>query len=415
MNRPLVRAAFLLALAARPAFAVLPSPSVERADAAVKAGRRDEAFKLLKEARKLPQNEEDRERIALLYQGLKDFTVSEALLGDLIKEHPEEPRLRLYLACVIAMAGDRESSLMTLAEAAKLKPDAVTRQRMAFLHQDLKDYPPARALLDGLIQEAPRDLSVRLDRASLAAQSGEKSEALKQLAAAAELNPGPDDKRRMAAMYRDIKEFAKAKVLLEKVPEDAHALYDRATLAERAGRREEAIVALAAALKLSPPLDDRRRIAALYLDLGAYDEDAALVDSLVKEAPEDPSVRLDRAALEVKRGDRTAALAAIAEGLARTPDLQDRQRAALLSEDIKEYKQAREILDGLLKEEPRDPQLHIDLALFASDTGDRKTALAALAEARRLKADPDDRRRMSELYERLKSFDEAKAVLREAK
>ena len=149
----------------------------------------------------------------------------------------------------------------------------------------------------------------------------------------------------------------------------------------------------------------------MYLEMRADDECRAAVDALILDAPRHPSVRLDLAALAVRRGDRATALTALAKAMSLTPDLQDRQRAALLYEDINEYKLARQLIDGLIKEEPQDPQLHLDLAFFAADVGDRKTALSALAEARRLKADPDDRRRMSVLYERLNEPREAKAVL----
>ncbi|MBI5247520.1 MAG: tetratricopeptide repeat protein [Elusimicrobia bacterium] len=396
-----MRVVAALLLAALTARADLPSPSVERATAAVRAGDRKAAYALIAEARKLKQNDDDRERIALLYQDLKDFNESQALLETLIKERPAEPRLRLYLACVIAMAGDRESSLAALAEGEKLKPNAVDRQRMAFLHQDLKDYAPARVLLDGLIQENPRDLSVRLDRASLATQSGEKPVAFKQLAKAAELDPGPDDKRRMAAMYRDLGAFDRARSLLEQVPEKPQSLYDRAVLDARAGRRGAALASLAAAEKLKPSFEERRRMAALYLELRAFDEGFDCVAALIRDFPKHPSVRLDLAYLSARRGAREEALDALAEALRRNPDLQDRKRAALIYEDLSEHAKARELIDDLIREESRDPQLRIDRAYFAADTGDRATALFELAEAQRLKADPDDQKRIGLLYERL--------------
>jgi tetratricopeptide (TPR) repeat protein len=93
------------------------------------------------------------------------------------------------------------------------------------------------------------------------------------------------------------------------------------------------------------------------------------------------------------------------------PDLQHRQRMALLYEDLKEYKTARAMIDALIAEQPRDPQLRLNRAYFAADAGDKAAALEFLAETRKRSPDPDDRRRMATLYERLGEQGEARAIV----
>jgi len=82
---------------------------------------------------------------------------------------------------------------------------------------------------------------------------------------------------------------------------------------------------------------------------------------------------------------------------------------ALLYEDLKEYKTARRMIDALIAEQPRDPQLRLDRAFFAADAGDRAAALAYLEETLERAPDPDDRRRMAQLYDRLDEHGTARA------
>lgn len=392
-----------------------PPPSLDEAAAAFRAGERKKALELLAAARPREGGAERRERAALLYADLKDYAAAESMMNDLIRESPDEPRLRLYLATIVARAGDRAATLRALAEARGRGPTALDRQRMAFLHQDFKDYGPARELLDGLIAESPRDLSVRLDRASLAAQSGEPDAGLRHLAAARKLKPGPEERRRMAGIYRDLRELAPARELLEGLikdaPGDGRLRFEAAALAERAGDRAAALAAMAEALRAGLDLDGRRRAALFYQGLGENGEARAVLQGLVKDAPRAPGPRVELAEFEARRGSRAAALEALAEAARLEPDLQERQHMSLVYEELEDFKTARRMIDALIAEQPEDPQLRLNRAYFAADAGDRAGALAFLDETLARAPDPDDRRRIATLYERLGEHARARAAL----
>lgn len=415
--RALFAAAALLAALCAAAEAEPSAPLLDEAAAAFRSGERKKAIALLPAARRQAKGAEQRERVALLYADLKEYGAAQSLMNDLIRESPDEPRLRLYLATIFARAGDRGATLAALAEARKRNPTALDRQRMAFLHQDFKDYAPARELLDRLIAESPRDLSVRIDRASLAAQSGDLPGGLEHLAAARKLKPGPEERRRMAALYRDLREFGRARELLEGLvkdsPGDARLRVEQASLAARAGDRAAALESLAAARGGGLDRDGRRRAASLYQELKEYGEARAVLESLVRDAPRAPGPRIELAEFEARRGGRGAALESLAAARGLEPDLQERQHMSLVYEELKEYKTARRMIDDLISEQPEDPQLRLNRAYFAADTGDRAAALAFLDEARKRSPDPDDRRRMATLYERLEEHGEARAVLDE--
>ncbi len=393
------------------------SPALDRAAAAFRSGDRKLALLLVAAARKEASNAEQREAVALLYADLKDYATAQSLMNDLIRESPQEPRLRLYLATIVARAGDRGATLVALGEARKRGPSAADRQRMAFLHQDFKDYSPARELLDGLIAESPRDLSVRLDRASLAAQAKDAPSGLVHLAAARALKPGPEERRRMAALYRDLGELGPARALIDDLiresPANAGLRFELASLAVRSGDRGAALAALAAARERGPSPEELRRIASFYQELKEYAEARAVLAGLARDAPREPRAWRDLAEFDARRGSRAAALESLAAALKLEPDLQDRQAISRIYEDLKEYKTARAMIDALIAEQPSDPQLRLNRAYFAADTGDRKAALAFLAETRERSPDPDDRRRMATLYERLGEQDQARDIVSE--
>ncbi|MBI2790176.1 MAG: hypothetical protein HYX59_16010 [Elusimicrobia bacterium] len=72
------------------------------------------------------------------------------------------------------------------------------------------------------------------------------------------------------------------------------------------------------------------------------------------------------------------------------------------------------MIDALIAEQPEDPQLRLNRAYFAADAGDRAGALAFLDETLARAPDPDDRRRVATLYERLGEHALARAALDDA-
>lgn len=412
--RRLLAAAVLLAALCSDGRADPSFPALEDAAAAWRSGDIKKAASLLSRARRQAKSAAQRQHVALLYAELKDYGTAGSMMSALIRESPDDPVLRLYLATIVARAGDRGATLAALAEARERRPGAKDRQRMAFLHQDLKDYAPARELLDELVAERPSDLSVRLDRASLAAQSGDVEGARAHLAAASGLSPGPEERRRMAGLHRDLREHGRARDLLDGLikesPGDPRPRLELASLALGAGDRPAALDALKAAEGASDP-GTRRRVAALYREAEEFGKARAMLADLAADAPRDPDARLELAALDARLGARESALESLAAVRALEPDLQQRQRMSLLYQDLKEFKTARRLADALVAEQPQDPQLRLNRAYFAADVGDKKSALTFLEETRARAPDPDDRRRMATLYGRLGEHAAAREIL----
>jgi len=362
-----------------------PGLLLDRAGLAAKAGDRAAALGLLAEARAKDADEPARRRMAELYLELNEFGPARDLLDGLIAAAPDEPRLRIDRALAAARTGDRAAALRGLADAAARRPDPAAMRRMALLHLELGDAVPARDLVDRLVKDSPKDPLLHVDRAAVAAAAGDRARALRELAEARALSPGPETRQRIAFLYQDLKDEANALELLKELqkgsPPSARLELDRAARAARDGDRDAALARLAEARALSPSFDERRLMASLYQGLDARGEARAVLDGLVAAAPRDPGLRIDHAALSARTGDRAAALASLEAARGLGPDAADRRRMALIHQDLKDHAGALALLEPLSREQPANAALLADLGLCRYLAGDADGAVRDLGAA----------------------------------
>ena len=365
-----------------------PGPLLDRAGLAAKAGDRAGALGFLAEARAQDADEAARRRMAELYLELNEFGPAGDLLDALIAGAPDEPRLRIDRALAAARTGDRAAARRGLADAAARRPDPEARRRMALLHLELGDAAPARDLLDRLVKDSPKDPLLHVDRAAVAAAAGDRARALRELALARGLSPGPETRQRIAFLYQDLKDEATALELLRELQKDsplsARLEIDRAARAAREGDRGAALERLAEARTLGPSFDERRLMASLYQGLDEHAQARSLLDGLMAAAPRDPGLRIDHAALSARTGDRAAAQAALEAARGLGPDAAGRRRMALIHQDLKDHAGALALLEPLAREQPANAALLADLGLCRYLGGDADAAVRDLGAALRL-------------------------------
>lgn len=388
---------------------------IEQATLAAHAGERAEALALLTEARTHSPDLETGRRIMFLYQDLKEDGLAKVLSDEILKASPGNAGVLLDQAGLAAKAGERAAALAFLAEAAGKHPHEAARRRMAELYLELKEYGPARDLLDGLISAEPHDPRLRVDRALVAARTGDRATALRLLAEAASRRPSPNERRHMSLLHLELKDHAPAKGLLDRLikesPSDATLRVDRAALAAAAGDRAGALRRLGEARELSPSLDTRHRIALLYHDLDDDEHGRDLLSELLQSFPQNARLRIDRAAHAARGGDRAAALRYLAEARRLNPSLEERRLMVSLHQGLGDHEQALDLLAGLIAAAPKDPGLRIDRASLALRTGDHDGARLALGTALTLNPEPADRRRMALLHQDMKDYAAALSLL----
>ena len=158
----------------------------------------------------------------------------------------------------------------------------------------------------------------------------------------------------------------------------------QAELAIQSGDRTSALAFLRRAEGLQPASAGLSRIADDYLRL--QDPGRARA-ALLKIAPRDPGIWLQLARVAVAEGKRSEAAEALARvGLPGSPAL-ERHQAALLYQELKDYRSALRILRGFAAENPARADVLADLGVCEFLAGEEEQATADLTRAIELDRD----------------------------
>ncbi|MCX5796731.1 MAG: hypothetical protein NTY77_14650 [Elusimicrobia bacterium] len=174
----------------------------------------------------------------------------------------------------------------------------------------------ALALLREMASVRPGQAAVLLEEARLAARAGDRKLALESLARVQAAKLDPQDQSRMRGLYASLGEhrapLAMLQSRLKSSPENSRLWLEQAGFAARAGDRGLALASLARvqAAKLDP--QDRFEMRGLYADLGEYHAPLAMLQSRLKDSPEDPRLWLEQADFAARAGDRKLALESLA-------------------------------------------------------------------------------------------------------
>ncbi|MDP3540986.1 MAG: glycosyltransferase family 39 protein [Elusimicrobiota bacterium] len=328
--------------------------------------------------------------------------------------------LWLNRAKAASQAGARDEALEALAQVEKLEPDTSERRTLVDFYRALEAYRRAADSLEALSRLRPRDAGLRIDLAELALKMGERDALRRSLALAEKLDLSAGQRRRLYGLYADLNEHARAlamlKPLLRLDPRDAALWLKRAELEAATGERASSLASLATAEGLPVlTVDQRRGVVALYRRLKEPKRGDAALEPLLRRAPEDPSLWLERAQFRSQAGEREEALAALARA-ERIGGLTPEQGGLAIGiyRELRAPRQGAAALAPLLARSPGDAGLWIDSAEFSAQAGDRKAALSSLARAEELAAvaDPEGerRRRAALVYQSLGEYGRAAAL-----
>ncbi len=160
----------------------------------------------------------------------------------------------------------------------------------------------------------------------------------------------------------------------------AEDYFVKARIEAGAGEKAAALASLDKALGVNPGPEELPRIAALYAELGeAGKAEEALSGSGKKE--ETPELLTDLAGIAAGAGNKNLALERLSRAEGMKPLAGDKQRIALIYQELKEYGRALEILRGLAAENPENAVFLADLGLCEYLGGDRQSAERHLLSA----------------------------------
>ncbi|MBI3552962.1 MAG: tetratricopeptide repeat protein [Elusimicrobia bacterium] len=244
------------------------------------------------------------------------------------------------------------------------------------------------ALSEELVKLVPRAVQVWTERSDAQRRLGHERLALASLAKAAALNPDDDERRRIAALYGRLNDYRRAlsllEPLLERRPQDAGPWIERAQFAAGLKDRGLALESLAKAAGSNPDDGQRRRIAALYGQLGEYRLALSLLEPSLARGPQDAGLWIERSELAAELKDRGMALESLAKAEGLNPGLEQSRLLALDFQKLGEYSRALAILGRLTREHPALAPLYSDKGLCNYLNGSSDAAIEDLKAAIKL-------------------------------
>ncbi|MDP3540989.1 MAG: tetratricopeptide repeat protein [Elusimicrobiota bacterium] len=301
---------------------------IERAALEVRSGAKAAALKSLDRALEAKPDQNARRRILGLYRELREFRRASGLAAAMLVQDPGDAGLWLETAELEAAAGERAAALAALARAEGANPDMNALRRIMGLYRELGEDRRASALLERQARSRPLDSGLWLERAELQARSGQRDGALESLARAEAAGPGDAERRRVAGLYRELKEHRRAAAVLEELirrsPDDGALWLERALLETQTGAKEAALRSLARAERLpaagaDPGGEERRRVALAYQSLGEYGRAIAILDALTRRFPAEGMFYGDKGLCEYLSGDAPAAIATLEKAISLSP------------------------------------------------------------------------------------------------
>jgi tetratricopeptide (TPR) repeat protein len=274
----------------------------------------------------------------------------------LMEQAPNDARVRLLNARVLIQKGEQQAGIAEIDEAIRLDPDNVEGILLQSSAMAIENLDKALANIDTAIERLPADkvrplrelrvvmlsqgkrtAEVETDLAALArdfpqedsyqfqlarfyTSQGRVDEAEKLLKQVAELDTADTTRRlgyvQFLATQKDADQAAAAlKTFIERSPDDLKLKLALAELYEVTKKPDLAMAAYQQAADQAPKTPEgyiaRNRIATLKIQQGKVDEGKALVDAILKDAPDEPTALLLRAAVrftEKQYGDAIADL-----------------------------------------------------------------------------------------------------------
>ena len=339
------------------------------------------------------------------------------------------------LAVVYADIGDTKKSIEMLRVVTERNPSPRTLAALAQSYEQMRDYKSAVEVLQKAIEVSPDNARLKRELAQNLLLSERYDEALKLYAQLATEDPRDAQLQlRISEIYRQKRDFAKARAALDKARElDRDSLdvrYDEVNLLDAQGKSDEAIAALKSIVedtqKKSYSASEKANRAMLLERLGALYRGAGkhqlAVDAFRQIGEMDPEngarvsvmiVDTWRAAKDFKKAREEADAA-----LKKYPNerLVKRENAALLADMGKVDEGAAELRKLLTGDKAKDRELQLTIAQLyekAKRFGDMGKALDT---AEGLAATPEEKESIyfmrGAMFERMKKYDAAEAEFR---
>ncbi|MFA5139916.1 MAG: tetratricopeptide repeat protein [Elusimicrobiota bacterium] len=383
------------------------------------AGWSEDALSALEKARDAGCGADMAARLSMEYASLGDPAAVLPLIRSLAARPPKggTPMAWLHLASVAFARGDRASGIKALAAAEAAGPDGRMSAEIARSYAHAGELRRAGPMVRRAARLGSASFSGLdwLGLAHIARDAGDKAAGVKALERAQKAGgvPGLDAAKAYSAL-KEPRLAAKAlKPVLEAEPGSmtAAGYLEAAHVAVAAGDRGLAREALALASAADSGGALKQEIARSYVGLGLFKDAAPNIRAITGSLSAKDWLDLARSAHG--GGDLEAAGEALAHAVAERPEPAVQAGCARLYAEIDKPEQALAMARSLVAagSAALSSEGWADVAFAASRSGDRETALKALASSEASMASPEEKRAVAVRCQELKEYGRALAIL----
>jgi tetratricopeptide (TPR) repeat protein len=325
-----------------------------------------------------------------LYRTARNSVEAEKAYSQALALDPDNEDALTGLAIVYSDVGDTKKAIEKLQAVTNKDPNPRTLAALASSYEQLKDYRSAAEVLRKALDLDPENSRIKRSLAHNLLYSGSLDESLKYYQEFAGDDPHDTEALlRIAEIYREKRDFAKAREVLDKAkasdPENLEVRYDEVNLLAVEGQTDKAIESLKSLLK-----DTERK---------GYSESEKGVRLNLLERLGDlyRAVNQNQAAIDAFRqmADLDPDSAAHAEA-----QIVDTYRAA------KDFKNARAEAEAALKKYPDDRDLKLAHASVLADMGKVDQGVSELRGLLKGDHDRETQLAIAGLYERAKRYED---------
>jgi len=372
-----------------------------------------------------PSDSESALWLARLYRIEQDDKDAEAALRAGLKLAPDDEPLLRQLALLLLDQGRGTEAVALLEPVAKNDSSPDWLVLLGDAYAKLGNYPDSESTCRSAVKQQPDNAAARKCLGEALLLQENYSGALEQYQRLSELEPNnPEHFLRLALIYRHLGQLDKAEESMmhakQDAPDSLEVIYNEALTYRAQGRFDDAIRVLSDAVAAAKGTEQPSTMSILYEQLGALFRDVenypAAIDTFesLRELGPDQDKRARELIIDTYRMDRQLdkALDESQKAIAAYPG--DRSfvmtRAVLLAEKGDPAAGAA-LIQGLLKDSPKDFELYMTLAQVYERGRKYHEAEAAADDAEKLAGRKPDRIMVwflrGAIAERQKKFDEA--------
>jgi tetratricopeptide (TPR) repeat protein len=317
---------------------------------------------------------------------------AEAVVKDVLGEHPNNFEAHVGMAHIKRRLGDRVNSLVQFEVAAKLNPrHPGLKLEIANDLRELSRLDSAEAVLKDVLKEYPNDYEAHVGMAHLKRRRGDRLGSLAEFEIAAKLNPKHSGiKLEMANDLRELGRMDTAQAvvndILEEYPNNFEARIGIAHIKRRLGDRLGSLAEFEVAAQLNPGhFALRLEMANDLRELGRLDAAEAIVKEIIEEDPNNLEARVGMALIKRRQGNRKGALAEFEIAVKLNPTHPGIKLE--IANDLRELgrlDQAEAVVNAVLAEDPNNFEARVGLAHIKRRRGDRQSSLAEFEIAAKL-------------------------------